>query len=334
MAAEEAPISVRRIVERSALLDAIQSALGRKAPTVLAHIDLDNLRAVNVAHGHQGGSSVLSTVIQRVLASLPARAMVSPWAGDEIVALLRDTDKSEAIVAFQHALAAVAQPIELEGCSITQTISVGLCVLGAGGEWAMRAAESALFVAKILGRNRVAVLDDILGSYFELSSLVRTDALTGLRNPRALYELEAQSLGVAPCEWSQGSVLFVDVDHFGPFNKSNGDHAGDDALRSVGRTLARFAPPEFVYRKGGEEFVLFLPHCTLQAAVQVGEELRLAVEGLTIARSTPADGSDILTVTVGVAAGTSGTQIKDVRVAAGLLTTQAKQAGARNRVHS
>jgi diguanylate cyclase (GGDEF)-like protein len=88
--------------------------------------------------------------------------------------------------------------------------------------------------------------------------------------------------------WSACAVCFIDIDHFGRFNKRHGDHAGDVALRAVARRLRQVAREgDLLYRKGGEEFVAILPHTDYRVALGVGERMREAIQALGIRHETP-----------------------------------------------
>lgn len=106
------------------------------------------------------------------------------------------------------------------------------------------------------------------------------DPLTGLGNRRAA-EVELPKL------WSEavqsGRALFavlIDLDHFKQINDRHGHEIGDRVLSQVGSLLlAAIRPGDLAVRLGGEEFLVLLPGTSVDAAEQVCERLRLAVEG-------------------------------------------------------
>ena len=56
------------------------------------------------------------------------------------------------------------------------------------------------------------------------------------------------------------SVILLDIDHFKNFNDSLGHVQGDQALRELSRLLeASVRTLDFVYRYGGEEFLIVMP---------------------------------------------------------------------------
>jgi diguanylate cyclase (GGDEF)-like protein len=102
---------------------------------------------------------------------------------------------------------------------------------------------------------------------------VRTDELTGLPNRRGL---ERAMAGAAV---GQASLLLLDVDHFKRLNDTHGHVAGDAGLRHLGSVLRRgLREGDVAARIGGEEFALWLPDTALEAALEVAERVRSAVE--------------------------------------------------------
>ena len=65
------------------------------------------------------------------------------------------------------------------------------------------------------------------------------------------------------------SVLLLDIDHFKLYNDHYGHQLGDDALRKVAALLkANIRAADRIYRYGGEELLVVLPHTsTIQAQV-------------------------------------------------------------------
>lgn len=74
------------------------------------------------------------------------------------------------------------------------------------------------------------------------------------------------------------SLLFIDADHFKKINDTYGHLVGDMALKAIARVLrANVRPTDHVCRKGGDEFLAWLPGADEEAAREVGEHLRRAI---------------------------------------------------------
>ncbi|MGH8492668.1 MAG: diguanylate cyclase domain-containing protein [Moraxellaceae bacterium] len=118
----------------------------------------------------------------------------------------------------------------------------------------------------------------------ELSRISREDVLTGLANRRHFNEVFQLEWDRARREQQMISLIFVDIDHFKPFNDNHGHLEGDRVLSQVGQalrdTLRR--PGDLAARYGGEEFVLLLPGTPAAGALEVAAQVREAVEGLGI----------------------------------------------------
>jgi diguanylate cyclase (GGDEF)-like protein len=133
--------------------------------------------------------------------------------------------------------------------------------------------------------------DDYLGKPFEHEELAarieavlrrsheaRRDSLTGLPNRRA-FEEHLRSLFARPGSTGQtfGLVLF-DLDGFKTINDRDGHPAGDRALQTVARMVARqIRAGEELFRLGGDEFAIVVVSDGDEAARKVGGRVRLAL---------------------------------------------------------
>lgn len=126
------------------------------------------------------------------------------------------------------------------------------------------------------------------------STLAHMDALTGLLNRRALYDIGARVM--ARCRTAQlpVAVAYLDLDGFKAINDTAGHEAGDRLLLEVADRL-RYAvrPTDLVARLGGDEFAILLPELRSADADAALERIRLAVNGVL----TPAGAA--VTVSIG-----------------------------------
>jgi two-component system cell cycle response regulator len=68
----------------------------------------------------------------------------------------------------------------------------------------------------------------------------------------------------------------IDIDHFKNLNDTYGHMAGDAVLRDFTRRItASLRPYDAVGRYGGEEFLVLLPGCDLDAGIRHAERLRI-----------------------------------------------------------
>jgi diguanylate cyclase (GGDEF)-like protein len=117
-----------------------------------------------------------------------------------------------------------------------------------------------------------------------LTRLASEDALTGLGNRRATLAAAAAAFAAARHDATSLSLALLDIDHFKSFNDRHGHAVGDAVLIEVARCLrAHLRAGDVCGRIGGEEFLLALPGCAPDHAVQTLERLRTAATTLRVA---------------------------------------------------
>ncbi|MCK7307793.1 sensor domain-containing diguanylate cyclase [Enterobacter quasiroggenkampii] len=141
----------------------------------------------------------------------------------------------------------------------------------------------------------------------ELEHAALRDSMTGLLNRRQFYAItDPNNLNHLPAQ-QQFSLLLVDTDRFKNINDLFGHLKGDEVLIALSRTLeACSRENDLVFRWGGEEFVILLPHTALDIALQIAESIRAAVARITI------PGLPRFTVSIGVARHNQGETIDEL----------------------
>ncbi len=92
-----------------------------------------------------------------------------------------------------------------------------------------------------------------------IQKMARFDHLTGLPNRRSLFEDIEKLVQAEKAEENEFFMLFCDLDGFKIINDTQGHHAGDVLLTSIGENLKRFSSDTLrVYRHGGDEFVVLI----------------------------------------------------------------------------
>ena len=128
--------------------------------------------------------------------------------------------------------------------------------------------------------------------------LAMTDELTGVGNRRSIEAAGEALVARAHASGTPLAVLTFDLDDFKRVNDTLGHAAGDRVLVAVARACEQALRTEDVLgRLGGEEFVVLVPG-DADAALQVGERLRAAVEQLDL---SPIASGLRATVSVGLA---------------------------------
>jgi diguanylate cyclase (GGDEF)-like protein len=143
--------------------------------------------------------------------------------------------------------------------------------------------------------------DQLLAANQEVLRASSIDPLTGLANPRRLYEVLEQEWKRAQRSSDPLSLTVVDLDSFKTFNDRYGHQAGDDAIRAVARTLAAGLNRggDFIARFGGEEFALLLPSSDEEQAAALAGLLRERLRALDIRHEDSPTG--MLTASFGIA---------------------------------
>jgi diguanylate cyclase len=124
------------------------------------------------------------------------------------------------------------------------------------------------------------------------------------------------------------SLLIADIDHFKAINETFGRVVGDRVLRFVAGTLRdTITGKDVAARYGAEEFAAIMPRTPLRIAVEIADELRLAVMKAELVRRSTGEKQTRLTVSIGVAALHTRTSPQALREAAELCLFAAKRSG-------
>lgn len=126
-----------------------------------------------------------------------------------------------------------------------------------------------------------------------------TDALTFLPNRRQIIGDLQKEVIFSDRYGTPLSISMLDIDHFKKINDTYGHTIGDEVLRTLASELRdHIRYPDTIGRYGGEEFLIVLPHSTLNAATEQAERLCGLVRALLI----KSRGQQItVTVSIGVA---------------------------------
>jgi diguanylate cyclase (GGDEF)-like protein len=104
------------------------------------------------------------------------------------------------------------------------------------------------------------------------------DSLTGLLNHSTTLTALAQELLRAERNHQPLAVLIADLDHFKQVNDTYGHLIGDVVLREAAKRLREAARRyDHVGRIGGEEFLIVVPNCDLEALRECGERFRSSI---------------------------------------------------------
>ncbi|MGJ7440328.1 diguanylate cyclase domain-containing protein [Aquipuribacter sp. MA13-6] len=147
---------------RALLTDRLEQAVAAsrrdRTPLALLFVDLDHFKDVNDGAGHLLGDRVLVEAATRLASVLRDDDTVARFGGDEFVALLPDTDAVTADAIAGRLLAAVRQPLEVDGHRLLISASIGVAVSPpVEPDALLRSADAAVYRAKSDGRGQVGV---------------------------------------------------------------------------------------------------------------------------------------------------------------------------------
>jgi diguanylate cyclase (GGDEF)-like protein/PAS domain S-box-containing protein len=126
----------------------------------LLFADLDHFKEVNDTFGHQTGDLLLQTIAQRLQESVREQDTVARIGGDEFIVLLPSTKRDAALGLAKKLQTVIRKPLNLETLHDYQPqISIGVAEYPTDGDSAqllLRNADTAMYAAKLGGRNRTA----------------------------------------------------------------------------------------------------------------------------------------------------------------------------------
>ncbi|MET0846023.1 MAG: GGDEF domain-containing protein [Pseudomonas sp.] len=149
-----------RIAMDQTLQREIEMSRRHLMPLSLLMLDIDHFKNVNDNYGHSAGDDVLKAVAAAIKNQLRNVDMVFRFGGEEFLILLSNTNReAAAMVGERLRFAAQAQNYKADGNMVELTVSLGCSTLlpGESAESLLRRADSALYVAKREGRNRLAM---------------------------------------------------------------------------------------------------------------------------------------------------------------------------------
>jgi diguanylate cyclase (GGDEF)-like protein len=165
-------------------------------------------------------------------------------------------------------------------------------------------------------------------------SLSRRESLTGCFNRRAFYELFPREVERARRLGQGVAVVFLDIDHFKRINDRYGHETGDHVLQLLSARLRGIIrETDLLFRWGGEEFVILMPHTGPGEGPALAERIRAAVEERPFA-PTASHSAVAVTVSLGVAGTAAWPADPDALLARADAACYRAKEGGRNRVES
>ncbi|GAA3343322.1 hypothetical protein GCM10020358_41980 [Amorphoplanes nipponensis] len=153
--------SLTGLANRVLFTDRLRHALARGARdgsvVGVLFIDLDDFKIVNDTLGHATGDQLLIAVAARIAGALRADDTAARLGGDEFAALVENVQDPGAVEETAgRILAALAEPIVIEGGTLQAVASIGITTTPEAdtADALLRQADLALYVAKGAGKNQ------------------------------------------------------------------------------------------------------------------------------------------------------------------------------------
>ncbi len=113
----------------------------------------------------------------------------------------------------------------------------------------------------------------------KLAEEANYDPLTGLLNRRQLYRILSDIADLAKLSGNPFTLAIIDIDNFKQINDKYGHIVGDCVLREVAQIMKKtFRKSDYLFRYGGEEFLVIMPSTTLEEGLKALERFRRNVE--------------------------------------------------------
>jgi diguanylate cyclase (GGDEF)-like protein len=233
--------------------EAIDRARLSNGRIALLFIDLDNFKTINDSMGHAFGDRVLQAVSERLrMNSLFSRSFSARLGGDEFTVVCEEVSQLGDVERLSRSvLEEFQRSLSVHGRELRISVSVGACIFpdhASDSHALLRAADSALFRAKALGRNCYSLyapqLLEAASSRFKVEQSLRRAVEQGefelVYQPEVCFETLETHTVEALLRWRQPDGNVVSPADFFEVAEQTGLIAdiSDWALRTAVQTAA------------------------------------------------------------------------------------------------
>jgi diguanylate cyclase (GGDEF)-like protein len=146
------------------LAEALARNAERRGLVALLFIDVDNFKQVNDSFGHSAGDRLLVELARVLLGCIPPEQTLARISGDELGVITERAQDQHGVAALARSLLAAVDQwrFQVDDQEIAVSISIGISLAPLDAEDAeamLRTADTAMYRAKQLGRNRYQFYD-------------------------------------------------------------------------------------------------------------------------------------------------------------------------------
>src|SRR5688572_2950734 len=182
--------SLTGLPNRASFTEHLEEAMRRAKragwPLGLLFLDLDLFKRVNDSLGHDAGDRLLRVAAERIRRAVREADLLFRMGGDEFTVLLEDVrGPEEAAMVASRMLEAIAEPVQLQHHEISVSASIGIALYPRDdtvGERLLKSADTAMYRAKELGRNRYAFFAREMNERVESQMLLEAALRRALKN--------------------------------------------------------------------------------------------------------------------------------------------------------
>lgn len=266
----------------------VAAALVAAATASLAAILWNSSHGLDPAAGQRVWRGwVLGDLLQILVVVLPMLRFAGPWVRRWIDRQFLDPPRHE--FSYTHGVGMIVAAFGVLGLVVflgvhqaLGSLEVALDARTASGELLIPRLREIVLVMGLLSTALIVatgMFSTALARLGERQRLeARRDSLTGCLNRRVFDEHFAREAERSRRLGLQLAVLFVDLDHFKRINDSHGHAIGDLVLAAAARRFeSALRETDLLFRWGGEEFLVLMPHTSGPEIAPVAERLRSAL---------------------------------------------------------
>ncbi|MFC3531799.1 EAL domain-containing protein [Vogesella facilis] len=173
----------------------LDRALCHQQPLGLVFIDLDGFKLVNDSLGHAAGDRLLQIVAARIKETIRRGDIATRFGGDEFFIVCPGSGEEECTALASRLIAKLETPILLSDEPVVISCSIGIALFPQHGQEIdklLRAADSAMYEAKIQGKRRFCLFNDGMADKVRLR--MQTEQRLRQAMHRQAFELHYQPL--------------------------------------------------------------------------------------------------------------------------------------------